>query len=847
MRTRFCICAFLLTCSWAGLAQQYESESRILSRGDSAVDEEPFDAQEALKEAKGNKYAEAMILRDLAAQAQAAGDPGAAARYLKQALDKGALSEFAAQEMQKELAVLLAEKEDYPAVIRELAPILKREDKPSPALQLVLGGAYAQLGRFREALPLIEAALKETRQPPHDWYALAAAAAAGLERHEAALGYIEDALRLAPGELKYWQQLAGIQIKRKDSAGALAAMDLAFRLGLIDGGSDRLRFAQLFLRNEVPFEAASLLQEGLESGALPKEPGTLEMLAAAWLAAREYLLAIPALGDAAAATGKAELYLQLGQLEFNRGNFDGAIRALRTGLRKGVGRQEAPAQMLLGAALYQQQDFSGARNAFQAAAEFGATKENARQWLAYLDSGLAREEAIRMAAATPQDEGALSTRFSGQRVRLRGGAESGDGPAFTPVGAERSGTADGRIPAWTGGLTTPPASYTPGGRITDPYPEDTAEFVITADNWQQYGESLSLGHRALLSRYPGYRMPVFQSRRSVAYPEEIYEASQANRGRAKLLGSDALSGARLGFPFVSPKTGVEIMWNHRTRYRGNSVQLTTRQVLVLANGTQSEQFQQTERVLYRYANIGNPANLAEDNVLLYYLTWFHGGSGDFQFVALVHESANSLERARGIWVMPGGINKLFRIPPVGYDNPFPGSGGLMFVDMLDMYNGAFDRYDWKLLGKREVYLPYNAYRLNDARRSNAELLTPQFMNPADTRYELHRVWLIEAAERGGKRHSFGARRFYVDEDSWNIVLVENYDRKGQLWRFQEGHLLPFYASQWANALPVVTYDLKDGRYFVNRLTNDDDWVDTNVEDMNPVEFRPATVRARFAR
>lgn len=826
-------------------AQQYESESRVLSRGDEAAQEEPFDAQEALREAKGNPYAQAIILRDLAAQAQSLGNSGAAAKYLKQALDTKALSSFAQQEMQKELAVLLAEAGDYGAVVRELAPILAQEKEPSPALQLVLGGAYAQLGRFREALPLIEAALKATRKPPHDWYALAAAAAFGLQRYDTALKYIEQALQLAPGQLSHWQQLMSIQIQRKDSVGALTAMDLAFRLGLIDGGTDRLRFAQLFLANGVPFEAASLLQEGLESGSLPSEPGNQEMLAAAWLAAREYLLAIPALADAARATGKASLYLQLGQLEFDRGNFDGAINALRTALRRGAGRQEPSAQMLLGVALYQQQDFSGAQQAFRTAAEFKETRESARQWMDYLASGLAREEAIRMAAARPSDGGQISDRFSGGRVRARGAAAS-EGPPFTPVGAERPGTPDGRIPAWSGGLTEAPASFQPGGRLTDPFADDQPEFVITAQNWQQHAADLSLGHRALFAAHPDYRMPVYRSRRSVAYPTEIYEASQANRGRAKLLGSDALSGARLGFPFPAPTNGVEIMWNHRARYRGNSVQLQSRQVLVLPDGTQSEQFAQTERVLYQYANIESPVDLSDSNVLLYYLTRF-SGSGGVQFVALVHESANSLEKARGIWVLPDGISKLFRIPPVGYDNPFPGSGGLMFVDMLDMYNGAFDRYDWKLLGKRDVLLPYNAYRLNDARRSNAALLTPGFMNPEDARYELHRVWLIEADERGGKRHSFGARRFYVDEDSWNIVLVENYDRQGNLWRFQEGHLLPFYDSQWSNALPVVTYDLKDGRYFINRLTNDDEWVDTNVRDMSPAEFRPASVRARYAR
>ncbi|MGJ8669641.1 MAG: DUF1329 domain-containing protein [Oceanococcus sp.] len=846
MRCRLFVLLLLL--APVAQAQQYESEARVVSNSE-ANQATNYKPEEALKEAQGNPYAQAMILRDLAGQAMRDGNEAAAAKFLKRALDTKALSGFAAREMQKELAVLLAATEDYAAVVRELAPILRDDKEPSPALQLVLGGAYAQLGRFREALPLIEAALKETKAPPHDWYALAAAAAAGLKRYSDAVQYIERALRAAPGELAYWQQLSSYQVARKDAPGALAAMDMAFRLGLLESANDRMRFAQLFFANGVPFEAASLLQDGIDSKLLSRDKETLEMLAAAWVAAREYEFAVPALQDALRAGAGVQLMLQLGQIQFDRGDWDGASRALRQALSRGAGRQQGDASMMLGVAEYQRQNFSAARRAFSAAAESRKTRETAKQWIAYLDSGLARENALRMAAVRPNDSAQLSGRFSGDKVGV--GSASAVGPrasaGFTPIGAQREASRDGRIPAWTGGLKEAewPAGFSKGQRLQDPYPNDQALYVIDATNWQQYQDDLSLGHRALLGSQAGYRMPVYQSRRGVAYPQAIYDATQANRGRAKLLGSDALTGARLGFPFSSPRNGVEVMWNHRVRYRGNATESKTRQALILANGKHSEEFLQTERVLYRYGNIDDPSDLARENILLYYLT--HFSAGGTNFTALVHESANSIERDRSIWVIPQGISKMFRIPPVGYDNPFPGSGGIAFVDMVDMYNGAFDRYDWKILGKKEVLLPYNAYRLNDASQSNADLLQKGFMNPSSARYEMHRVWLIEANERGGKRHSFGARRFYVDEDSWNVVLVENYDRKGNLWRFQEGHLTPLYDRLWTNTMPVVTYDLKDGRYFINRLSNDDPWPEIDPPRMEQKDFNPSTVKARYAR
>lgn len=845
---RLIVCTLLLLLSPWTLAQQYQSEARIVSGGE-ARQAKDYKPEEALKEAQGNPYAQAMILRDLAGRAMADGDDANAAKFLKRALNTQALSGFAAREMQKQLAVMLAATEDYRAVVQQLAPLLRGEKEPSPALQLVLGGAYAQLGQHRKALPLIRAALKANKSPPADWYALAAAAAAGVKRYSEAVDYIEKALRSTPGKLEYWQQLSSYQVARKDARGALAALDMAFRLGLLESADDRMRFARLFFANGVPFEAASLLQDGLDSKLLSHDKDTLEMLAAAWVAAREYDLAVPALQQAVEAGGGTDLILQLGQIQFDRGDWDGAARRLSQALRRGAGRQAGEAAMMLGVAQYQQQKFSAARQAFSTAADYRATRSTARQWITYLDSGLAREQAVRMAAVRPTDSAQLSSRFSGDKVKAGQPAPSGPraSAGFTPVGAQREGSSDGRIPAWTGGLKKAdwPAGFSKGDRIQDPYPNEQALYVIDSNNWKQHQSDLSLGHRALLSQQADYRMPVFKSHRSVAYPQAIYDATQANRGRAELLGSDALSGAKLGFPFPSPRNGVQVMWNHRVRFRGNAMVSKTRQALVLASGTRSEEFLQTERVLYRYANLDDPADLSRENTLLYYLTHFSAGSSGF--TALVHESANALERDRAIWVIPKGLSKMFRIPPVGYDNPFPGSGGLAFVDMVDMYNGAFDRYDWKILGKKEILLPYNAYRLNDASQRNADLLTKGHMNQAQARYEMHRVWLIEANERGGKKHSFGARRFYVDEDSWNIVLVENYDRQGQLWRFQEGHLTPLYDRQWTNTMPVVTYDLKDGRYFINRMSNDDPWLELNPPRMTQRDFNPANVKARYSR
>jgi hypothetical protein len=516
--------------------------------------------------------------------------------------------------------------------------------------------------------------------------------------------------------------------------------------------------------------------------------------------------------------------------------------------------------LALGMASFNAGNVEGAREAFTGAQRFPGQAAAAQQWLEFIDSGQAREQAMRLARRGAQDREAiaLSNRLLGGTVSARPGAGADIidtrpdlrriGGRLTEVGAERDGNADGTIPPWTGGLTQPPPAFKKGSRLVDPYAEDKPKFVITTANAAQYAAKLSPGHRALLAKYPkDFRMPVYETRRSAAFPAAIYEATAANRGKARLLGSDALSDARLGFPFPEPQNGVEVMWNHRTRYRGDSFVGVTSQAVVSRAGVANRN-KGVFRVLFRYGNAAKPADIEDENIIAYGVTFVGERVTDTMadFVVLFHESANSIKKARAIWVLLGKVGRMLRLPPLGYDQPMFGTEGIYYIDMIDMYNGAFDRYVWKLVGKRELYIPYNAYRLVDGSQKYAQQLTWPTFNAQNARYELHRVWVIEATERGGKSHAFGKRTFYVDEDSWNVVLVENQDRAGKLWRFQEGHLVTSYEVGSTNAYPIVTYDFKDDRYFVHRLLAEDPPLQFNVA-MREAEFLPASVSAKYSR
>ena len=831
-------------------ADQYRSEVKEL---DTVPAEQAQENPTQLLRSTTDPYAKALLLRDLAAQAAQKKDYAQASKYLEQALNQKALSGEAAAQMQKDLSQLYLATGDYKKILPQLEAQV-RGGNASPEMLVALGAAYIENGRHKDAVPLLQRALAGRTKVDPSWRRALAAALMGAGREKETLPQLEQLLQDDPSQRDDWMRLVALHFKFGNKTRAAALMDVANRLGFLESEQERLRLVNLTAQIGAPFEAASALQTWIERKQIKLDSNTAKLRASLWLAARESGLALSALAEAIRLAPSAELYQQKAQLHMDREEYEQAAEALEAAIARGS--HDGNTLMALGMARYQRADIDGALQAFREAGQTAAGRKLAGEWVKYLETGKAREQALAAATQRRAREAEvvrLSGRLTGGAITLTAGA--GDEPmgavtyreALTPIGAEAQGNRDGSIPPWEGGLSRAqwPASYKPGGPLVDPFPDDRPLYTITAANAAQYRDSLSRGQLALLQSATGLSMPVYPTRRSVAFPQAIYTATQANIGKARLEGSDGLVGARLGVPFPTPQSGVEIMWNHRTRYRGDTLSGGFEQVVLKANGEVMTRFEQQMRILFRYGNIADPADLMEDNYIAYgTMSLSESGRGS-DFVALFHETANSIQRPRNVWVLIVKLGRMLRIPPVGYDQPMPGSDGLMFVDMLDMYNGAFDRYVWKLTGKREMIIPYNGYRLA-IRDDGALPLRGGYLDPARSRYEKHRVWVIEATERGGKSHAFGKRTFYVDEDSWTVVLVENEDRDGRLWRLQEGHLVPLYNAQATLAMPVMIYDLKDGRRLLSNLPALRQGLQIGLP-LRESEFLPASVKARYSR
>lgn len=384
---------------------------------------------------------------------------------------------------------------------------------------------------------------------------------------------------------------------------------------------------------------------------------------------------------------------------------------------------------------------------------------------------------------------------------------------LTPFGGEKAGNKDGTIPAWNGGIA--PSGPRTTGQIPMVFPEDKPLFTITAKNMDQYESKLDEGTKALMKKYPDtYALNVYVTRRTAAAPQWVYDNTFKNATHAKIVQGPAgpyIQSAVGGVPFPIPKTGEEVMWNHLLRWNGASLETTMEGMRVTPEGKvvsatstklyqrnvyydrglTAETFDSTgEYSLIRTDVVGPPLKAGEINT--------------FRF--------NVDDDKTNAWTYLTGQRRVRRSPLACCDVPSPTSSGATNLDEAEGFLGRLGRYDWKIIGKKEIYVPYNTnmfHREPDPK----EVFGPKHANPKHVRWELHRVWVLDASLKQGERHVSPKGRFYVDEDNWNVLLANRFDAQGQLWKVIQSLPSAFPDLPGVSSKSGIDYDMLKGGYY----------------------------------
>ncbi|GAA6129686.1 DUF1329 domain-containing protein [Halopseudomonas sabulinigri] len=418
---------------------------------------------------------------------------------------------------------------------------------------------------------------------------------------------------------------------------------------------------------------------------------------------------------------------------------------------------------------------------------------------------------------------------------------------LTPLGAERAGNASGTIPEWTGGMATNAAAVDSDGFYGDPFAGEQPQYVVTAANMDQYQDLLTDGQKAMLQRYPDtYKLRVFQTKRTATVPQKVLDAVARNAVNTKLAaGGNGLENFDTAYPFPIPQNGVEVIWNHITRYRGGSFTRTMAQATPQANGSNTYVVLQDA---FSFATaLTDYGPKISDNLMFYFTQRVLSPSRLAGDVLLVHEYINQVKEPRAAWLYNAGQRRVRRAPQVAYDGPALSADGTRVSDNYDLYNGSPDRYEWKLVGKRELLIPYNNFAIASREVKYDDIIQKGHINQDMVRYEVHRVWEVEATLREGQRHVYAKRHFFIDEDNWQAGEIDHYDGRGGLWRVAEAVALQRFDQQVPGYAIETLYDLQNGRYMALGMTNEerknyDFDFEASSADFTPNALRAAGIR-----
>ncbi|MDB5869510.1 MAG: hypothetical protein JWP96_1842 [Polaromonas sp.] len=389
------------------------------------------------------------------------------------------------------------------------------------------------------------------------------------------------------------------------------------------------------------------------------------------------------------------------------------------------------------------------------------------------------------------------------------------GASLTEFGAVKAGNSEGTIPPYTGGLRKAPAGFTAGsGAWADPYQDDKPLLRIDAKNVAQYADKLTAGQQNLIKKFPAsYYIDLYPSHRSVTYPDKVLKATVRNATACKTFKENlALEPAcRGGIPFPLPRSGYEVMWNQLLRYIGDTDVITPagRTYIVDSAGQTtltSEVFSRTEVPYYQ-------VDLEDRDPQLYWRTYSvtRAPSRKAGEVSGLMDFLDPTTKPRRAWNYTPGQRRVRLAPEFSYDTPVASIGGVQFYDELFLFSGMMDRFEFKLVGKKEIILPYNNYKHYFACPTEQEFL-PQHANPACERFELHRAWVVEATLKPGMRHAYSKRTYYLDEDGSGSGMFDAYDQQGALYRTSFNMMVQLYDVGHAYAVKNLTYDFQKGMY-----------------------------------
>ena len=245
------------------------------------------------------------------------------------------------------------------------------------------------LDELRAAEQAIKKALSKEEEPKQQWTRILLSVLLQEERYGEARPILEDAVQIWPGVKAFWEQLTAIYYHFEEEDLAFVARRAMHVQDMLVSTKELSSMAQLYLYHDVPIKAAEILQSGMDGDRIEKTEKNYELLARAYMQAREWDKAIAPLTRAAEMSDEGKFYVQLAQSYVQGEKWGLAESALVKALNKGGLDDEADSWLLLGIARTRLEKYDAAIKAFRKAGDDDDVAKDAFRWIRSIERRLA--------------------------------------------------------------------------------------------------------------------------------------------------------------------------------------------------------------------------------------------------------------------------------------------------------------------------------------------------------------------------------------------------------------------------------------------------------------------------
>ncbi len=349
---------------------------------------------------KLTEYEQANVLNYIAFVYYNMDDIANALRNFEKLLSIPSLEPQMAKQTTLTVAQLYTMQEQYARALSTLDKWFMMETNPQPDQFILKAQILYNLDRYRDMINPIETAMrvaKEKDKPvKEDWWNLLNFAYFQQEDYRKVRDIQKILLQSWP-KARYWKSLAGAFTELGEDEKLIYAYDAAHTQGMLQKDAEFVTMAQLYMQAEVPYKAATLLQEKMDAGIVPKVEKNYRLLSQAWMLSMEDEKAIPALQAAARLSEDGELDLRLANSYLNIAKYNECVKSANAAIRKGGLKNPDNVQITLGMCLYNLRKYSEAKQAFSKAAKAPRSQRMARQWIRVIDAEVERNRQIRLA------------------------------------------------------------------------------------------------------------------------------------------------------------------------------------------------------------------------------------------------------------------------------------------------------------------------------------------------------------------------------------------------------------------------------------------------------------------